>query len=147
MPRLVAAVAPGTKVDVEILRDGKKQVLTVTLGTLPEEAKDSPTQMQPAEVEETLGLRVEAITPDLARALRLENMKGVIVSQVTADGPAAEAGIRRGDVVREVNRHAVADMDSYSEATAHLAQNAPVLFLLERRGNSLYVAVKPGKEG
>jgi len=49
--------------------------------------------------------------------------------------------------VREVNRQPVTDMESYTEATARLTPNSPALFLLERRGNSLYVALKPSKEG
>ena len=81
--------------------------MPVTLGTLQEETKEAVARLQPSEVEDTLGLRVDTITPEIAKALRLESIKGVIVSQVAADGPAAEAGIRRGDVVREINRHPV----------------------------------------
>jgi serine protease Do len=147
LPRLVATVAPGSKVEVELLREGKKLTIPVTLGTLEEEPKEAVARLQPSEVEDTLGLRVETITPEMSKALRLDNTRGVVVSQVAPDGAAAEAGIRRGDVVREVNRHPVVDMESYTEATSHLAQDAPVLFLLERRGNSLYVALKPQKEG
>jgi serine protease Do len=146
LPRLVGATAPGTKVQVEVLRSGKKMTIPVTLGTLPEE-KEAAAKLQPSDVEESLGLHVEAITPEVARRLRLDNPKGVVVSQVTPESPAAEAGIQRGDIVREVNRQPVTDMDSYTEATAHLTVNSPALFLLERRGNSLYVALKPGKEG
>lgn len=146
LPRMVAAMAPGTKVQLEIIRGGKKMTIPVTLGTLPEE-KEEVAKLQPSDVEENLGLRVEGITPELARSLRLDNPKGVMVSQVAPDSPAAEAGIRRGDVIREINRQPVTDVESYNEATAHIAPNAPALFLLERRGSSHYVALKPGKEG
>ena len=147
LPRMVAAIAPGTKVQVEVLRGGKKMTIPVTLGTLPAEEKEAAAKLQPSDVEESVGLRVEAITPELARSLRLDNTKGVVVSRVTPDSPAAEAGIQRGDIVREVNRQPVTDMESYSEATSHLTPNTPALFLLERRGSSLYVALKPTKEG
>jgi len=146
LPRLVAAIAPGTKVQVEVVRGGKKMTVPVTLGTLTEE-KEASAKLQPPDVEESLGLRVEAITPEVARSLRLDNAKGVIVARVAPDSPAAEAGIQRGDVVREVNRQPVMDIESYTEATSHLTPNAPALFLLERRGSSLYVALKPSKEG
>jgi serine protease Do len=146
LPRMVAAMAPGTKVSVDILRSGKKLTIPVTLGTLAEE-KEASAKLQTPDVEESLGLRVEAITPELVRSLRLDNSKGVVVSQVAPDSPAAEAGIRRGDVVREVNRQPVTDMDSYTEATSRLTPDSPALFLLERRGSSLYVALKPSKEG
>ena len=90
---------------------------------------------------------METLTPELARRLRLDNPKGVVVSQVAPDSPAAEAGVQRGDIVREINRQPVTDMESYTEATSRLTANAPALFLLERRGSSLYVALKPSKEG
>jgi len=146
LPRMVAAIAPGTKVQVEVLRGAKKMTIPVTLGTLAEE-KEAAAKLQPSDVEESVGLRVEAITPELARSLRLDNPKGVVVSRVTPDSPAAEAGIQRGDIVREVNRQPVTDMESYTEATSHLTPDTPALFLLERRGSSLYVALKPTKEG
>ena len=146
LPRMVAAIAPGTKVQVEVLRGGKKMTIPVTLGTLAEE-KEASAKLQQPDVEESLGLHVEVITPELARGLRLDNAKGVVVARVAPDSPAAEAGIQRGDVVREVNRQPVTDMESYTEATSHLTPNAPALFLLERRGSSLYVALKPSKEG
>ena len=146
LPRLVATIAPGTKVSVDVLRSGKKLTIPVTLGTLAEE-KEASAKLQPSDVEESLGLHVETITPDLVRSLRLDNPKGVVVSQVAPDSPAAEAGIRRGDIIREVNRQPVTDMESYAEATSRLTPDSPALFLLERRGSSLYIALKPSKEG
>jgi serine protease Do len=147
LPRMVAAMTPGTKVSVDILRSGKKLTIPVTLGTLTEE-KEASAKLQTPDVEESLGLRVEAITPELVRSLRLDNSKGVVVSQVAPESPAAEAGIRRGDIVREINRQPVTDMESYTEATSRLTPDSPALFLLERRGgSSFYVALKPSKEG
>ena len=146
LPRMVAAIAPGTKVQLEVLRAGKKMTVPVTLGTLTDD-KETVAKLQPSDVEESIGLRVETITPELARSLRLDNAKGVVVSRVTPDSPAAEAGVQRGDVVREVNRQPVTDLESYADVTSRLTPNTPALFLLERRGSSLYVALKPTKEG
>lgn len=146
LPRMVAAFSPGTKVTVEVMRNGKSVTLPVILGTLPEE-KETVARLQPSDTETSLGLRVKAITPDMARSLKLENPKGVVVSDVAPDSPAAEAGVQRGDVVREINRQPITDLESYTEATSQLVQNEPALFLLERRGSSLYVPLKPGKEG
>jgi serine protease Do len=145
LPRMVAAVAPDTKVEVDIIRGGKTITLAVTLGRMKDEDLKAKARLQPSDVEETLGLRVQTITPDIARALHLEGTKGVVVSQVEPDGPAGEAGIRRGDVVREINRKPITDMESYQNATTQLDPEAPVLMLLERRGNGLYVALRPRK--
>jgi serine protease Do len=147
LPRLVAAMAPGTKVEVEVVRGGKKLTIPVTLETMKDEEQEAAARLQPSDVEEALGLQVQAITPDVARTLRLENTEGVVVSQVAPESPAAEAGVRRGDVVREVNRKPVTDVESYQEATTNLDPQAPVLLLLERQKNGLYVALKPRKAG
>jgi serine protease Do len=66
---------------------------------------------------------------------------------VVQDSPAEEAGIRGGDIVREINRKPITDMESYVDATSRITPDSPVLFLLERRGNSLYVALTPQKKG
>jgi serine protease Do len=147
LPRLVAVVPPNTEVDVEIIRGGKKLTIPVTLGAMKDDEPETVARLQPSDVEETLGLQVQSITPDVARALRLEDAEGVVVSQVDPSGPAAEAGVRRGDIVREVNRKPVTDMASYQEAATQLDPEVPVLFLLERKGNGLYVALKPRKTG
>jgi serine protease Do len=147
LPRLVATVTPGTKVSVEVMRKGKKHTIPVTLGTLKDEGQEAAARMQPSDVEAALGLQVQALTPDIARTLRLEATEGVVVSQVDPDGPAADAGVRRGDVIREVNRKPVTDMESYQEATTRLDPEAPILLLLERRSGGLYVALKPKKTG
>ncbi len=147
LPGMVAAVLPDTKVDVKIVRGGKTLTIPVTLGKMQDDSPETTARLQPSDVEEALGLRVQAITAEVARALRLEGTDGVVVSQIESAGPAAEAGIRRGDVVREINRKLVTDIESYQDAITQLDPDAPVLMLLERRGNGLYVAVKPRKAG
>lgn len=147
LPRLVAAMPPGKAATVDILREGKRLSIPVVLGTLPEEEEQATATPKPSEVEVSLGLRVEPITPDIADSLKLENPEGVVVSGVEANGPAAEAGLRRGDVVREINRLPIRDIDDYEAVTANLRANATVLFLVERRGSNLYVALKPEEAG
>ncbi len=147
LPRLVAAIAPNTEVELEIIRQKKRQVLSVVLGKMPADDRATLARLKPSDVEATLGLRVRDINPEIARRLRLENPQGVVVAEVDPDGPAAEAGVRRGDVIREVNRTTITDLDSYEAATAKLDLEAAVLLLLERRGNNLYVALKPQQAG
>jgi serine protease Do len=148
LPRMVATLAPGTQADVDIVRGGKKLTIPVKLGTLKdEEPQEKVSRLQPSDVEETLGLQVQALTPEVARRLRLEVTEGVIVSQVAPDGPAAEAGVRQGDIIRELNRKPITDLETYQDATAQLEPESPVLLLLERRGSGIYVALKPRKAG
>ena len=143
LPGLVAVVAPGTTVDVEIIRDGQRMTIPVTLGELEEDEAARIASLEPSGVEELLGIQVEAITEDMARELRTDDDRGVVVTDVADESPAANAGIQPGDIVREVNRQTVEDLDAYEAATAQIEDGEPVLLLLERRGNHLYVALRP----
>ncbi len=147
LPRLVATMQPGAKATVNIIRAGKNLSVPVVLGTLQEDERQAAATPKPSEVEVSLGLRVEPITPDIATSLKLENNDGVVVAGVDANGPAAEAGLRRGDVVREINRLPINDLDDYETVTSNLRTNTTVLLLVERRGNNLYVALKPEEAG
>lgn len=147
LPRLVATMQPGTKATVDIIREGKNLSVPVVLGTLQESEAQAAATPKPSEVEVSLGLRVEPITPDIATSLKLENTDGVVVSGVDANGPAAEAGLRRGDVVREINRLPIGDIDDYETITSNLRTDSTVLLLVERRGSNLYVALKPEEAG
>jgi len=145
LPRLVATIPPGTSATLDIIREGKPLSVPVVLATLKEETEEEVAKAKPSEAEVSLGLRVEPITPDIATSLKLENNDGVVVSGVDASGPAAEAGLRRGDVVREINRLPIHDIEDYESITANLRTDTTVLLLVERRGSNLYVALKPEK--
>ncbi|MDH3604551.1 MAG: DegQ family serine endoprotease [Candidatus Tectomicrobia bacterium] len=147
LPRLVATMTPETEVTVEVIRDGERQSLPVTLGKMKEDEPSAVAKLEPSDVESTLGLRVQSLTPAIAQQLRLEDTNGVVISAIAQDSPAAEAGLRRGDVIREVNQTPVTNMDDYETATAHLDPKAFVLLRIERRGNSLFITVKPEQAG
>ncbi|MDV2503925.1 MAG: DegQ family serine endoprotease [bacterium] len=139
LPRRVAATKPGKKATVTILRDGKKKSLKVTIGTL-EEKEITKARF----TEEELGITVQEITRELAEHFDLETREGVIVSDVDRSGPAWEGGIRRGDIVLEVNRQTIKTMKDYRRALKKYAGKGTVLLLVRRGGNTLYVAIKTG---
>ncbi len=94
---------PGEKVTLTIYRKGQKRDVTVTLGAFE---NGEQTASKPAErhaVEEALGFRVEALTPDTARELGIDRSSGVVISNVAPLGGAAEGGVRPGMVVLEIN--------------------------------------------
>jgi S1-C subfamily serine protease len=69
-------------------------------------------------------------------------VKGVVVRDVDPDGRAADAGIRAGDVIQEVNRHAVTSVEDLRSATRQNSDR-PTLLLINRQGTDLFVTVKP----
>jgi serine protease Do len=86
-------------------------------------------------------MEVQDVTPELAQSMGLQTTEGVLVAGVEDDGPAADAGIRRGDVIIEVNRQRVRNTSDYTEALRKNA-DAAILLLISRGETTLYVALK-----
>ncbi len=137
LPKIVAATTPGLMVDVEVVRDSSKKILHATIEVL----KDSQ-KMVVAKAEDSLGLQVQDITEELVKSLQLQSLEGVLVSNVTAGRAASEAGIRRGDVISEINRVAVKNTRDYQNLLATVKKGSSVLFLVKRGGSTIYIAVK-----
>ena len=91
-----------------------------------------------------LGLQVQDITEELAQSLQLEDIQGVLVSDVTPGGFAGESGIRRGDVITEMNRAPINNLQDYERLLRSVNKGASVLFLVKRGGTTIYIAVKVG---
>ena len=136
LPKIVAATNPGSAVDVEVIRDGARKILRVTIEVL----KDSE-ELVVAKAD-LLGLQVQDITEELAESLKLQGVEGVLVSDVVAGNPASEAGIRRGDVISEMNRSPVKNIGDYQNLLASVKKGSSVLFLIKRGGTTIYIAVK-----
>jgi serine protease Do len=136
----VAAMAPGSEADVRVLRNGEPTDIPVTLGRFPGE------EQKPLETSErktgSYGLSVTELTPEIARELDLAaDAGGVVVTAVEPDSQAAEAGIRRGDVIQEVNRKALNDVSSFREAIQS-AEGDPLLLLVNRGGRTSYIVIE-----
>lgn len=136
LPRLVAERSPGKKVKVVVLRKGKKESLTVKLAELEDDLLAGK-----ASVEEDMGLTIQEITPELSKHLQLDVEEGLVVSGVEPGSAAGAAGMRRGDVIVEVNQEEVRDMKSYREALKETKGKESVLYLVKRGQGTLYVAV------
>jgi serine protease Do len=85
-------------------------------------------------------MSVEPLTPELASQLGSKARTGVVVDDVTAGGAASDAGIRSGDIIRQVNRKPVTSAADIQEAVRN-SNGRPVLMLVERNGNTVFIAV------
>ena len=141
LPRKVAATPVGKKVEVVVLREGKRKTLKVEIGELSEptvaEAAPGPGGEGPAR----FGIGAQDITPHIAEQLGLdEGEGGVVITQVEPGSAAAEASLRRGDVILEVDRE---EVKTVAQLKKHLADAKQGALLLIRRGDStLFVAMK-----
>ena len=92
-----------------------------------------------------LGLQVQPLTPETARQLGLRGSEGVVVAAVEEGSPAEGAGVRPGDVVREVNRQRVRTEADFERVVRALKEGDRVTLLLLRGGSSLFVAFSLGR--
>ena len=138
LPKIVAQTTPETNVSVVVVRDGKPMTLDVRIAIL----KDGDVKVAKLPSLDSLGLQGQDITPDLARSLNLDSEEGVLVSDVTAGQSAAEAGIRRGDVITEIDRKPISNMVEYKRSLGTIKKGSTVLFLIQRGGTTIYIAVR-----
>lgn len=140
LPMLVARTPLEKQVSLKILRDKAPMDLSVTIAEL----QDDEAQVAGGGGDsEKLGLTVQTLTPEIAENLGVEETKGVVVTAVESDSPAEEAGLRRGDVILEVNRTAVENADDYKGALKKVEKGKNVLFLVRRGDNTIFLALKP----
>ncbi|HZH33111.1 MAG TPA: DegQ family serine endoprotease [Pyrinomonadaceae bacterium] len=146
----IASTAPGTDVTLTVVREGREQQVRATLGEFTQTAQREgetdgaqPGAGTPGEATGKLGVRVQPITPDLARELELQpGTQGVAVADVDPNGPAADAGIQRGDVIVQANRQPVRSSGDLTSAIGRTGTR-PALLLVNRRGNTIFLTVRP----
>ena len=143
----IAGTQPGTDVALTVLRDGREQQVRARLGEYKPptgEGDDDAAQGGDARAGGgKLGITVEPLTPETARQLGLApTAQGVVIAEVDPAGPAADAGLRRGDVITQVNRQPVRTQDEVASAVQR-AGTRPVLLLVNRRGTMIFLTVRP----
>jgi serine protease Do len=139
LPRAVAATPVDKKVKVVVLREGKRKTLKATIAKM-----DEPQQTRLASARgsgiTSFGLRVQNLTADLAKRLGVDEEHGVVITAVQPGSPAAEAGLRRQDIILEVDRQEVKDLDDLEEQLAKADDGA--LLLIRRGDSTLFVPME-----
>jgi S1-C subfamily serine protease len=143
---LVASIPPGTNVKVSALRDGREENFQVALAELPErKASDSEDEADTdSAVGKTgkFGLTLQTLTADAVSRFGLEaGDQGLLITRVSPDGNAANAGLRQGDLIQEVNRKPVRTLADFSAAVQQ-SGSRPVLLLVKRRDAVIYVTLR-----
>ena len=150
LPRIVAETPVEATVDVEVVRGGERQTLSVTLGEL-EQAENggllSRTQAKQKTNDtriENIGLTVTPLTEELVEKFGLEKgTTGIVVVDVTDGSPAADKGVQPGDVIRRLNQSAIKSVDKLSEGIANAKKEGRkgVLMLIESDGQTRFVQI------
>jgi len=145
LQRAVALASPGQDTKVKVWRDGSERTLSVKIGEAPDEREAQQRNGSRGGAPTVLGMDVRPITPEVARQLNLRTNEGVIVARVDEGSPAAEAGIQRGDVIREINRQKIRTPGDYERITRDAKDGDRLTVLLQRGPMSLYVAFTVGR--
>jgi serine protease Do len=139
LPLLVARTAIGKKAKLKLIRRGKEMTVRVEVGEL----RDEEVAAAPAAGED-FGLSVQPLTPEIAESLGVDpGTKGVVVTGVEPGGVAEDAGLRRGDIILEINQQPVDGVSSYRNALKQAEGKKSILFLVRRGQNTVFLALKP----
>lgn len=138
LPIIVARTPVDKKVRMKVLRDKKEVILSVSVGELKEEEVVASV---PEKGE--LGMTVQRVTPQIAESLGLDKAEGVVVTDVEAGSAADESGIRRGDVILQIDRRPIRSVEEYRKSVAGIRKGKGVLFLVKRGESTLFLALKP----
>ena len=137
LPMMVADTPVGKTVDIKVIRNGKETSLKIRVEE--QTAQNIASQMQSPETD--LGMKVDNLSPAVRNRLGIMEKSGVAVIRVTPGSPADDAGIKAGDVVKEVNHKSVKDLKDYNNAMAMTEKGKPVLLLMKRGGQTFYISM------
>ncbi len=138
LPSLVAQTQVNAKVAVELVRKGKKKTINVILGKLKED--QAGIGGGETTTEDRVGLTVQELNQELAQSLGMKDTKGLVITDVEANSPAADAGLRRGDIVLEANRKTIENLKDFKKALTKKEKN--ILLLIKRNKHTSYVVLK-----
>ncbi len=133
----VSETGIGKIVPVTVVRNSKELTLKIAIAQMPANPVAS---MLP--VQQNLGMTTDNITPQFRKEYKTRENAGVAVVSVESGSPADNAGIQPGDVIKEVDRAPVRNMKDYERAIARSEKDKPILFLIRREGQTLYVSIR-----
>ena len=142
LPHLVGGLKPGEKAELNVVRDGSRRKLDVTIGTLPEEGQElaSSGSAQGGErINNRLGVSVVELTAEQKKGLDLKG--GVVVKEVLS-GPAAMIGLRPGDVITHLNNQAIDSTSTFAKVAQELPKNRSVSMRVLRQGRASFITFK-----
>ena len=137
---LVATIKPGTSMELSMMRSGKKEARTVTIGELPAQAT-TPESEADSSVED-LGLTVEEFDESSPRRPRSERSRGLVITQIDPHGVAAHAELQPGDVIVSINGSDVSTIDEFRAATKNADLKKGIRLVVESQGMERFAIIR-----
>ena len=135
----------GKKANIEVVRDGKIINFIVKIGEMPT-AEEKGTEFPKEKIFSVqTGLKVEAVTSEVAKELELPWVKGLVITEIIPGSSADDMGLQSGDVILEANRIEMSSVDKWEELINKLEPGDTLLLLIFRNGRTYYVPIKVEK--
>ncbi|WP_145008015.1 DegQ family serine endoprotease [Pseudomonas oryzihabitans] len=145
LPHLIGNLKPGAKADMEIIREGKRQNLSVTVGDMPKDDQAASGGERGSDrASNRLGIAVADLTTEQKKTLDLQG--GVVINKLSGDGPAAAIGLRPGDVITHLNNQPIESATAFEKITSALPAGRSISMRVVRDGRASFITFKlPGK--
>jgi serine protease Do len=144
----VSEMAPGTKITLGVIREGKPVTLSLTVGQFHGNTEVASNDGQDGPQSGKLGLAVSDLTPDARQQVNApDQVHGVVVESVRPASPADEAGIQPGDVIVEVNRKPAQSASQFASEVHQNQEGKDILLLVWSKGNASYRTIHPDSDG
>ena len=140
LPNLVAETPVGSKAEVTLFRKGALKKLPIVIAKLNEEQAAASESTE--NLNKRLGLGVQDLTPEIAAALGITDKHGVLITAVEPNYPAAEAGLRQGDLILEFNQRPVRNVKTFLNEIKAIKAKATVSFFVKREGRTRFFGLK-----
>jgi serine protease Do len=134
----VALMPPDATVKLKISRNGNTRDLSVKLGELPASKEEAKNRKENGTANALEGIQVETLDAETAKELGIQETKGVVVIDIDPSSPKADTGLRKGDVILEVNHNPVRNVSEFEQAMRSVGKGA--LLLVNRQGTTLFIA-------
>jgi serine protease Do len=141
---MVAQSKIGSQITLKILRGSKEYTLQAVIAELPKEVQGSPPELFPEDVQGNAftGINVMGLTKEIARQLGLGvEEKGVVVVRIEPGSPADEAGLKKGDVIMEIDKKRITGIEDFNRVIATIKPGNTSLLLANRGGRKFYLTV------
>lgn len=146
LSNIIAAYKPGTRVDVLLLRKGKEKTVTIKLGRRPDE-DETEESVEEGDAATKIGIRVQDLSDEIARRFDLEDREGVIISEIERNSIAAKEGLRRGDIILEVNQEPVRSARDFRLKVKAANEGDTILMYVKRGDRRFFVGLRvPAKK-
>jgi serine protease Do len=143
----VSEMAPGTKITLGVIREGKPVTLSLTVGQFHGNTEVASNDGQDGPQSGKLGLAVSDLTPDARQQVNApDQVHGVVVESVRPASPADEAGIQPGDVIVEVNRKPAQSASQFASEVHQNQEGKDILLLVWSKGNASYRTIHPDSD-